>query len=181
MFKPDSTVDFAEQYFRKVQSRYHVINTDFSYVSACNYNRKSFIYCHLEASKGFTADYQITATDFFQIIEILTFNFPRSIVMDASLCIDPISLNSVSEGGDGNSSNQNQNSSSIVKYWFQQLSSSVHFYILYEEWMRGVEEFFRDECQGEVSIYRLKTLFTEVTSLPFPPPIPLSAISLTLL
>ena len=138
---------FAEQYFRNVRSRRHIVGTDYSYVSECNYNRKSFVYCMVESFSGF-ADFDLmTSVDMLQLIESIVSKFPRSIIMEAALSID-----SASE-------------ITPVKFTFRDLSTAIYFLVLFDEWLKLVGDIFREEgAMNVLSTYRLKSKLEQIHS-----------------
>ncbi len=82
--------------------------------------------------------------EMFLLIETISPNFPKSIVMDAVLSIE-ISMT--------NAANIN-----TAKFQFKDLSMAVYCQIMYDEWLKLMEEFFREESSlNYVSVYRVKS------------------------
>ena len=140
--------DFAQQYFQNIRTRHHIIGSDYSYVSECNYNRKSFVYCMIESFSGFADSDQISSIDMLQLIESIILKFPRSIVMEAALSI---------ENANGDHSYSSISGTSSVRFNFHELSSSICFHVLFEDWLKQLGKVFRDEsAMNCLSAYRVK-------------------------
>lgn len=141
--KAEDPVACAKNYFQQVSSGSHVIGTDYCYVIESNHNRKSLVYCLIKAFKNFPDNTELTAIEFYLLIESVVSNFPKSIVMESLMSIEnmvPGSPNSVSS-----------------KYQFKDIALAVYTQILYDEWLKLMEEFFKEEnTLNFVSIYRIK-------------------------
>lgn len=146
--KSEDPVSCAKTYFQQVSSGSHVIGTDYSYVIESNHNRKSLVYCLIKAFKNFPDNTELTAVEFFLLIESVVTSFPKSVVMESLIGIEnitPGSPNSVSS-----------------KYQFKDIALAVYTQILYDEWLKLMEEFFREEnTLNFVSIYRIKAQMEE--------------------
>ncbi|KAJ1429433.1 hypothetical protein B484DRAFT_395850 [Ochromonadaceae sp. CCMP2298] len=127
--KPADRVAFAEKYFRKVHSCLHVVGMPYQQIVASNHNRRSFVHCLIQSFSGF-ADTQMTALDFFHLIEALAPQFPRAVVLEISQCVP------VAQYGSGGSH---------ASYSFEDLSAGVFASILFDEWLRLMRDLFVDE------------------------------------
>ena len=115
--KPEEPADFAQHYFEKIRSGFHVVGADYpSYISACSYNRRSFVHCLMKAFSGFSGSTEFTAFEFFHLIELLSPSFPRSLVIDAVHAARPsIPFSDIDN----------------VKLSFKELSFTVYVFILF--------------------------------------------------
>jgi len=148
--KPDDFATLANQYFLNIRSRHHIIGSEYAYICECNYNKKSFVYCLTELSNGFTESDTITSADMLIFIESLVPKFPRSIVMEAALSVDQIG-------------------SSTPRYLFRELATVVQFLVLYDEWLKLINDFFKDEsAMNFISSHRLRSKLEEIDSTPMP-------------
>ena len=141
--KNEDPVSCAKNYFQQVSSGSHVIGTDYTYVIESSHNRKSLIYCLIKAFKNFPDNTELTAVEFYLLIESIVSNFPKSIVMESLISIEntvPGSSNTVSS-----------------KFQFKDIAMAVYIQVLYDEWLKLMEEFFREEnTLNFVSLYRIK-------------------------
>jgi hypothetical protein len=135
--KNEELNEFAVKYFRKVKSRHHVLHNNYTYVIACNYNKRSFIYCLMDAFQSYKDNEEISSYDYILIIQNLINNFPRSIVMDSILCIEQTSNERLSDN------------TIITKFIFKDLSSSVYFSIIYDDWIKILQNFFSEEKDSD--------------------------------
>lgn len=143
--KPEDASDYAVNYLRMVQSCYHVVGTGFSYVLESNHNRKSLVFCLLDAFKEFSANHDTTCNDFFYLIEPLCPGFPKSLVFQACLTLPSVS-------GDNKES----------KYNIFALVQIISCQILFDEWLKLVEEYFRNEnSRHTISVNKAKSVIDE--------------------
>ena len=151
--------DFAQLYFQNVRTRHHIIGSDFSYVSECNYNRKSFVYCMIESFSGFADSDLISSIDMLQLIESIILKFPRSVVIEAALSI---------ENAGGDHSHSSISAMSSVRFNFRELLSSICFHVVFEDWLKMVEKVFRDDgAMNCLSAYRVKESLENVRPFVF--------------
>ena len=101
----------------------------------------------MEAFQGFQENDLISSADYLLIVQTLIDNFPRAIILDSSLYVE------------ARSHERSPDNIPISKYTLKDLSCSVYFNILYEEWIKLLQSFFNEEKDNEnqVSIYRLKS------------------------
>jgi hypothetical protein len=138
--KPMDDFLFAQTYFEKVKSCNHIIGVDYSYILESNYNRRSFVNCLVEIFTGFNEKDELTTLDLFHMIETICPNFPRNIVMDASLAVEATSTDPTTK-----------------KFYFGELSTAVYLHIIYDEWLKLMEIFFKEEnTLGIATSSRLK-------------------------
>eukprot|EP01038_Epipyxis_sp_PR26KG_P014461 gene14461-19409_t len=169
--KPDNVNHFIQDYFQQVKSCLHVIGTDFRYVIESNHNRRSFVYCLIEAFLGFSENDELTAYDYYCIVELISPNFPKSIITDAIVALS--SHNHVPMIS--NSSNESEILNSTITYPFKELSIAVYFQLIYDEWIKLVEEFFSSENENPmvsnnvtnavISSSKIKSKITEFNHL----------------
>jgi hypothetical protein len=135
-YHPEDFSAFSRNYFSLIQDPLYFVGIDYCDLAECNYRKKCFIQCVDKSISGFPSSFSITAIDFFYLIESISPNFPRSLIMEAAFSIDNLSA-----------------SDSVVKYPIKQLAHAVYCYILYHEWLKIIEEFFREVsslCQCDV-------------------------------
>lgn len=144
-YKPEDPSDYAVSYLKMVHSCNHVIGTGFSYVLESNHNRKSFVFCLLDAFKEFNPKHETTSNDFFYLIEPLCPGFPKSFVFEACLSLPSIS-------GDGKES----------KYNIFALIQIISCQILFDEWLKLLDEYFRNENnKSGISLNKAKSVVDE--------------------
>jgi hypothetical protein len=136
--------DFAEKYFRKVQSCHHVIGTNYGFVTGCRYNRRAFVYMLEEAlSTSMLPNESTTSSDIQQLIEFLCEDFPHSVVTDALTIINPLPVT-------GSKSN-------IWRYKSGDLRTALYFLVIFEKWLKVVESIFNSEgVMDRLSTHRLQ-------------------------
>jgi hypothetical protein len=143
----------AQNYFKQVCIGDHVVGTDFNFICETNHNRKSLVGCLIETFKGFPVDAELTAVEFFCMVETIIPNFPKSIVLEAAMCVKPVEVGSYG---------------STTKYLTGKLSIAVYFHIIFEEWIKMMEDFFREETTlNVVNIIKVKNQIKEF-SITFP-------------
>ena len=145
-YKPTDRVAFVQKYFEQVRSTQHVVGMPYGYIVESNHNRRSFVLCLMESFKGMPDTLELTSADFFSLVEALSANFPKSVVLDASQCLQR------SAEGDG----------SNTAHTFKIISYAVYCSILYEDWMRLVAEYFAEESStNSMNILKLKAKIEE--------------------
>jgi hypothetical protein len=150
--KHDDFATLAHQYFLNIRSKHHIIGSDYSYICECNYNKKSFVHCSTELSCGFMESDTITSADMLIFIESIVPNFPPSIVLEAALLVDQIG-------------------STSPRYLFRVLLTVIQFLVLYDEWLKRIDAFFRDEsAMNFISSHRLRSKLEELDSIILPLP-----------
>jgi len=136
---------FARKYFEQVQSCRHVIGMPYQYITGSNHNRRSFVYCLVHSFQGFSEDTPLTALDFFHLVEAMSPNFPKSLVLEVSQLIE------IAAFGSGGTS---------ASYAFRNISLGVYCYILYEDWLKLMGDYFAEE--GNVHGINVKKLEAKV-------------------
>lgn len=137
----DEAIDFAESFFRSVLSCHHVIGSDYSYICGSKYNRRAFVYCLQESFSSISDDEEITSADYQQLVDVICPDMPRHIIYEAAYAVEPA----------------NQSTSQTTKYLHKNLRIAVFFHIVYEEWLKMTENFFREEgVSGSANIAKLK-------------------------
>lgn len=132
--KTEEGIDFSITYLKHLESCYHVVGTNYLYILESVHNRKSFIFCLSNALKGFPEDTELTSNELFLVIETLCPDFPRNLLTEAVL-----------------TAAEQYNSSTLssdYKFPMRTLSRSIMCHILYDEWLKALEESFRSEGRG---------------------------------
>lgn len=147
-FRPDDTVDYAISYFKKVQSCTHIVGTTYNYVLESIHNRKALIYCLTESFKGFDDQSEISPNEIYHFIESISPGFPKSVVLEAAMLVVS-NINHIATLVD-------------IKCSFELLFRNISCFILYDEWLKLIEEAFRSDGKGMfLSIARLKLKLEE--------------------
>jgi len=137
----DEAVDYAENYFRNVLSCHHVIGSEYSYICGSKYNRRAFVYCLKESFSSISDDEEITSADYQQLVDVLCPDVPRHIIYEAAYAVEGV----------------NSSSSQTTKYLHKNIRIAVFFHIVYEEWLKMVETFFREDgISGSVNLAKLR-------------------------
>jgi hypothetical protein len=129
--KSDDPIGQSISYLRHLSSCTHVVGSTFTYIQESTHNRKSFVYSFMKSLEGFEESYEITPVELHLMLEGLYPGFPRSVVLESALT----ALGSYSTAIVINE----------VKIPILTLARSVCFHVLYEEWLKVVEEVFKDE------------------------------------
>lgn len=145
-FRPADRITFVQKYFEQIRSTRHVVGMPYGYITESNHNRRSFVLCLMESFMGMPESMEISTADFFSLIETLSANFPKSIVLDVSQCIQrPVE-------GDG----------SNTVHHFKSIAFAVYCYILYEDWLRLIAEYFAEESStNSMNILKFKAKIEE--------------------
>ena len=145
--RPDDSIDYATKYFKRIQSCHHVLGADYAYIGATKSNRRAFIFCLMEVFQTYAQDSLIAASEYQQLVDMISPEFPRKIIADAAASIEP--ARSQARGvprGDN-----------APRYEHGKLRISLYFHIVYEEWLKYIETIFREEGSLEcLSIFRLR-------------------------
>lgn len=129
--KPDDVIDFSVNYLKCVQSYNHVMGTNYSYVLESTHNRKALVFGIMEAFRGFDQDSEMSVSEFHFLVEALCIGFPKSLVLHA--------VTSTTEHSKGIAL------SSDSRYPISSLCRAVYCHILFDEWLKIVEDLFRAE------------------------------------
>lgn len=130
--KPTDKVAFAQKYFENCQPGLHVIGMPYNYITECNYNRRAFVAIMIQSFSGFEDLYDITSNDFFILVETLSPGFPKSLILEVS---QTLQRSNTQDGGE-------------TKHQFKNISIGLYCYLLYEDWLRLVTEYFVEESSG---------------------------------
>eukprot|EP01031_Cornospumella_fuschlensis_P040068 gene40068-48826_t len=129
--RADEAIDLSVNHIKHLESGYHVVGANYTYILETVHNRKSFIYCLLRALKGFDDDYEVTTNELHIIIETLCPDFPKGLLTDAMLtATDQYNNNTFSPDN---------------TYPIATLTRALICHILYDEWLKALEATFRDE------------------------------------
>lgn len=139
------------------------MNTNFSYIFNTHYNRKAFIKLLVELLVDFPDRYELSISEFHHLIETICPNFPKKMVLDASLPLTKVS-------GAMNDNNNNKDSC----YYLEEFLVSLNAIILYGEWLKMIEEFFVEEASIRVipvnkltaKIHKFNSNFSKAFTLP---------------
>jgi len=143
--KTEEALDFAEGYFQSVLSCHHVLGAEYSYICGSKYNRRAFVYCLLESFSSLSDDEDLTPADYQQLVDVICPDMPRHIIYEAAYAVETSSAPN----------------STTNKYSHKKLRLAIFFHIVYEDWLKLVENFCRDEgSSGAVHVNKLK-LFLE--------------------
>jgi hypothetical protein len=142
--KPEEGVDFCVAYLKQVETCYHIVGCSFSYILESVHNRKSFLFCLLNSLKGFNANYEMSSSELYLLIEMLCPDFPKALLTEAALTLAEQATPVASLGEES-------------KYAINVLSKAVVCNILYNEWLKAMEEGFRLEGKGfTLSVAKIK-------------------------
>jgi len=134
--KPDDSVDFAEKYFRRIQSCRNVLGADYLFITSCRQNRRSFVFCVCELYRSIALEEELTTSDYHQVIEMICPDFPRSAVEEAAACLTPSSTAVAGVSISSSSSSGNPQQQPLRKYRHSDLRASLAFHLIYEGWLR---------------------------------------------
>jgi hypothetical protein len=156
--KPDDPIEFASRYFKRIHSCHHVLGADYAYICATKSNRRAFIFCLMEILVTFPLDVDMSASEYQQIIEMICPDFPKRFVLDAAAAIGPSSGRSESESSNMVSDSLHGVGGTLGgKYRHSQFRIALHFFIIFEEWIKYIETIFREEGSLDcLSTFRLK-------------------------
>lgn len=131
--KPENPVEFSRYYFERVQSCHHVIGADFSFVSACQHNRRAFVFCCMESFQNFNPREEISLNDYHQLLQMICSDIPMAIVEQAAEIIDPVV------------------SSDPLKYTYNDFMLSLYFHLIYHDWLKELQKLFSGFDSGSNS------------------------------
>ena len=131
----DDSLDFAEQFFRRVQSCRHVLGADWQFITSCRQNRRAFVFCLGELFRSFSLEASMSASEFHHLAELACSDFPRHVVQDACSCLEASPPGSVPP-----------------KYRLADLRVSVYFNIIYDQWLK--QAMWQEPV---LNIFRVKT------------------------
>lgn len=124
--KPDDPIGFALQYFEKVKSGTHIIGSDYGFIGVSEYNKRCFVHLLENGFSGISSEDEMTATDFQQLVEIISQDIPKASVLESCYIVPQIP------------------NSSPTRYLFLHLKISLYFHILFEEWLVAIEKIFQE-------------------------------------
>ena len=125
----------------------HIVGVDYMTVVSCRYNRRSFIYCCMEALKHFPVNERLSVHDFYCLLQMICPDIPLSLIQDSAMTgCNPV-------GDDP------------PKYLRHELCTSLFFRFIFTEWLIMLENLFFDgkarDSSVVVSLPRLKLKFEE--------------------
>ena len=126
--------DYAHKFFQRILTGNHVLGMNYAYVTSCNYNRRSFTWCCMDAFNSFPSNTEVTVIDFYHLLRLVCIDFPKNLVED--------SLRVVSMGL---GSSFTQTPSPNTKYLLSKCQVAVYFNVVYGEWLILLEAFFQSE------------------------------------
>lgn len=155
---PADPIAYAANYFATTLSQSHVLGAQYTFITSCNHNRRSFVFCLMELFRTFPLNEELTAVEYQQIIEMICPDFPRQVVLEASYSVK---ATNTAEGSSSSSPKM------ALKYRHEDLRVALYFHIIYEEWLKRVEMHFREEGSLEyLNIFRVRTHLDEIRSSP---------------
>lgn len=135
-------------YFTKVQKCHHVLGADYVFIGSTRHNRRSFIYLIIDTCKTIPPNEELSSTDYQQLLQMLCPDIPNELVNCAVLSIDPI-----------------EGYSNPVRYHHQNLCVAVFFHIIYEKWLKLIEEYFIKEGNSNyLQLIKLRIYVDEVAN-----------------
>jgi hypothetical protein len=163
--RPEDSIDFAAKYFKRIQSCHHVLGADYAYIGATKSNRRAFIFCLMEVFQTYSHDKAISVSEYQQIVDMISPDFPRKIISDAAMSIEPLrggsnaSTVNIANSGGPSAGHQpaNKAAESAPQYAHGKLRIALYFHIIYEEWLKYIETIFREEGSLDcLSLFRLR-------------------------
>lgn len=94
----------------------------------CTYNRRAFVFCVNETLANFSTAEEFTLSEYQQLIELVCPDFPKHIVLEAAHAID----------------SKSATSAKVAKFTHYDLRIAVFGQIIFEEWLKQIEKFFRE-------------------------------------
>lgn len=144
--KPSDKFAFTQKYFDHIRSGAHVVGMPYSYITESNHNKRSFVLSLQDAFKGFPENMEITSGDLFNLIETLSPNFPKSLVLDASQSLQRSIVDDETS----------------TKHQFKILSQAVYCSILCDDWLRLISDYFAEETStNSMNLLKLKAKIEE--------------------
>lgn len=161
--RPEDAIEFAISYFKQLQTCSHVMSTNYTYACETIHNRKSLVYCLMDSFKGFDSFSEITVTELHFLVEAVCPGFPKSLILQAAT--------STSEYLRGSSISLD------TKYPLLSIVRGLYCHILFEDWLKVVDEFFREEGGKLLSVnsQKIKTkmeqLYNSLATTVYQPPL----------
>lgn len=136
--KTDNALDFSLSYFKAISSCQHIIGGNFPMVLESHHNRSSLIYLLIKAFQGFDDTYVLTINELHCLFETIIPGFPRTLMIEAAFMILDV--------------DQRNKSTSIIeqKLRVKELLPIIYCYILYDEWLKFIEEVFRTDGKNQL-------------------------------
>jgi hypothetical protein len=128
----------------------------------------------MEVFQTYSLDSIVSPSEYQQIVDMISPDFPKKIISDAASYIEPIGGNNNNNNNNNSNSNSNSNNSpqnnqsgqgQVIdnnnpenkKYFHGKLRIALYFHIIYEEWLKYIETIFREEGSLDcLSLYRLR-------------------------
>jgi len=85
--KPEDSIQFSVDYFKRIQSCHHVLGAEYSFIASCKTNRRAFIFCLMETFQTFSSEEEMSTVEYHQIVEMICPDFPRKLITDAGECL----------------------------------------------------------------------------------------------
>ena len=127
-FRPEDSLDYALRYFKRVRSCHNVLGADFSFISGSSRNKRSFVFCLIELFRTFNDNEQMSINEYQQIIEMICPDFPSTIMPAVVSSLEVMNA-----------------SASPPKYRHGDMSISLYFHIIYDEWLKYITTIFKEE------------------------------------
>ena len=147
----EDLLTFAVHFIGKVRSCHHILSSDISCVFATAHNRRSLVFCLMEAFQGFPLDSEISVSEFQQMVDLIFPGIFSKLPMDYIL------------------GERSSNTLQHTKFRFGHLKISLFFHIIYEEWLGHIANFYYDHATlNLLDILRLRSLLEELRlTLPY--------------
>ena len=168
--KFDDFNDVCLQYFALTASCQHIRGMSYGFVSISRYNRRSLIYCIMETFVGFSLNADISAYDYYALIELICPNFPHRLVMDAVRVVDESNRRrnrsrsrsySITVAGDDDDDGICSDEELPSLYKHNDIRIAVFFQFLYEEWLIFIMHVFKDmRSSGRISLRDLQNVIS---------------------
>lgn len=143
--KPDNPIEFSRNYFQRVQSCHHVIGTDYAFISACQHNRRAFVFCCMESFQNFSPLDELSSYDYHQLLQMICSDIPLSLVEQATEIIDPI-----------------HSLSDPARYTYHDLMLSLFFHIIYHDWLKELQKMFSQESGSSSDMINVNRLQSKI-------------------
>jgi len=109
----------------------HVLGMNYGYITSANFHRRAFVSCCIQAFSEFSDKQELTIFEAYHLLHLICPDFPRSLIEDA---VAPFT-----------SSIQSRTSSYLqnLAYSLKSIQIAIFFHVLYEEWLKIVENYFQ--------------------------------------
>lgn len=138
LHRPDEAQSFALSFLRHLQSGQHVIGTNFAYAMESNHNRRCLVRAMSAALQGFDGEAETTPSELHFLLEALCPALPKSLVLQAA-------ATTIEHW-------QGTRLSADSPYALSSLSRAVQCHLLFDEWLKLVNELFHDDKNKPIAV-----------------------------